>query len=167
MKGSSHPDGEVPVTHDAFPGIFYEPWTGLFWRIRKNKPPKVAGTNVHGYVRLMVGGKVYAAHRLAWLMVYGKWPDDQIDHINLVRNDNRICNLRESSQSENQWNTRLRADNTSGVKDVCWHKRVGMWFVQIGKGEKRYRKYFRDLSDASEWARLKREELHGHYVRHQ
>ena len=59
----------------------------------------------------------------------GRWPADQVDHINLIRSDNRWCNLREATQSENARNTRARHNNTSGVKGVNkyrdkWHAKI-------------------------------------------
>lgn len=72
------------------------------------RPGQVAGT-AHGgndYVRLMVDGVRYKAHRLAWLYVHGQWPKHEIDHINGIKSDNRIANLRDVPKNINQQNHR-------------------------------------------------------------
>ena len=113
----------------------YNPDTGVFtWR--KSRGCVAAGSvagcmDAKGYLRIRVDGKKYANHRLAWLYVYGEFPADQLDHINRVRNDNRICNLRTATQTENHQNTRKPRTNTSGVVGVCWDKSRGKWIAQI------------------------------------
>ena len=87
----------------------YDPDTGVFTR-RKAWGRRPAGSvidsiNSHGYVQISVAGRSYTAQRLAWLYVYGTWPDGVIDHINRVRNDNRIANLRCVNRSQNALNT--------------------------------------------------------------
>lgn len=163
MKDLSVADGNL-IDNKNFPGLLYDQDSGLFYR---NSMKKSSGTNVHGYIRLMFNCKMYAAHRLAWYFVYGRWPINQIDHINGIRNDNRIENLREAFQTENQWNARIRVDNSSGVKNVTWHKRVGKWMVQIMKEGKRTRKYFSSLEDAKIWASNYREKHHGDFFRNE
>jgi hypothetical protein len=109
--------------------------TGTFTWIRigsRVKPGKIAGTLLaDGYCAIRWRGKRYGAHRLAWLYVYGEWPREQIDHIDGVRANNRGGNLREATQSQNQGNTRIRKDNTSGIKGVCWSKAARKWLACI------------------------------------
>lgn len=106
--------------------------TGLFTWITSHKrgvsPGKRAGsvTN-HGYVSIRVDDKPYLAHRLAWLYVYGELPVKQIDHINGIRTDNRIQNLRECFGFENQQNMKRRIDNSSGLTNVSFHRQTGKW----------------------------------------
>jgi hypothetical protein len=85
----------------------YDPSTGyLRWKLSLNpriKVGSIAGKGTpKGYVYVGIGGKHYAAHCLIWLLVTGRWPKDQMDHINHIRNDNRLSNLREATNSENQ-----------------------------------------------------------------
>lgn len=84
----------------------YDPLTGVFTNritLNSNSPAgKVAGTlHKRGYIRMGVNGKYYQAHRLAWLYYYGCWPENTIDHINQVKDDNRIINLRDVTLSVN------------------------------------------------------------------
>lgn len=84
----------------------YSPSTGQFrWRVGRRGTACV-GSNAgylcgHGYIEIRVFGKRYYAHRLAWLYVYGHFPDKYIDHINRQKSDNRIVNLRDVSQAKN------------------------------------------------------------------
>lgn len=84
-----------------------------------------------GYIRIMIMRKLYYAHRLAWLYVYGVFPDKEIDHINGIKNDNRLSNLRMASKSQNQYNRGKAKTNTSGFKGVIWAKKRAIWIAQI------------------------------------
>lgn len=108
--------------------LHYAPESGEFtW-----PDGRVAGwVEPKGYCRICVLGKNYQAHRLAWLWMTGRWPADQIDHINLDRADNRWCNLREATNTQNQANRGPRPTNTSGYKGVYWHRRIGKWHASI------------------------------------
>lgn len=54
------------------------------------------------YVRYSIHGNLYSAHRLVYLTFVGEIPDGYvIDHINGIRDDNRVENLRCITQSEN------------------------------------------------------------------
>lgn len=132
----------------------YNPETGaLFWRARtpdmfsdgqqsaetlcRQWNTKFAGkeaftaVNKDGYSK----GRVFAmqcyAHRVIWAIYYGEWPTDQIDHINGVKNDNRIENLRAVTRQENGKNQKLYNTNTSGVTGVYWQKKALKWRAQI------------------------------------
>ena len=101
--------------------LHYDPETGEFIRrfaLRNNiKIGTVAGSIDRGYLRILVGGALYRAHRLAWLYMTGKPPKDQIDHVNGIKNDNRFCNLREATNSQNQFNSAVQ-NNKLGIKGV-------------------------------------------------
>ena len=115
----------------------YDPETGIFyWRKRTKlrlKKNMIAGSlNSRGYWIIGLDNYAYKAHRLAWLYVYGKFPDFQIDHEFHCKSDNRIKFLREVTNQGNQMNAPIRSDNTSGVMGVSFVKRTNKWLAYIG-----------------------------------
>lgn len=102
------------MTHNALikdikEHLEYSPETGLFRWKKSGSGRQVgwfAGTpDGSGHLRVAIFGKRYQAHRLAWMIVYETSPRECLDHINGVRGDNRICNLREATHTQNVWNT--------------------------------------------------------------
>jgi len=131
----------------------YEPETGLFFwharpremfesdRIFRSWNTKWAGMAALNTIRCdektgyacFIGGifnRKHKAHRVAWAMSYGEWPDE-IDHINGDALDNRINNLRSVTHHENCLNRRMPRDNQSGVFGVYWSKRHNRWLAKI------------------------------------
>ena len=114
----------------------YCPESGVFtWR-KTSSCRAVAGSvadnvSANGYIRIGVDGKVYLAHRLAWLWMNGEWPRKYVDHANFVTSDNRWANLREANDAENSRHKRLRSDSRSGVRGVQFHKQSGKWRARI------------------------------------
>ena len=97
----------------------YDPGTGVLrWRKRVSQrmlAGDVAGTvDGYGYVRIIIGGHTYRAHRIAWLIIHGAWPENELDHKNLLRSDNRLENLREATRLQNMQNKKVYKNNTSG-----------------------------------------------------
>lgn len=84
-----------------------------------------------GYRRGYIFDTPVVAHRVVWAMHYGRWPDGQIDHVNLDRSDNRLCNLREATASENSLNRPLSKNSTSGYKGVSWDLTCGRYAARI------------------------------------
>lgn len=100
-----------------------------------------------GYRQISINRKKYLIHRLVWLYHYGEMPD-QIDHINGMRSDNRIENLRECSYSQNHGNRRKQSNNTSGMKGVFLDKRDGFWMVYVAQEYKGRYKTIQEAADA-------------------
>ena len=74
------------------------------------------------------------AHRIAWAIVHGRWPEHFLDHINRVRTDNRLANLREATNAENLRNRSVVRNNESGTKGVRMDKRSKRWQARIKIG---------------------------------
>jgi hypothetical protein len=134
--------------------LHYNPETGIFtWaKSRRVKIGSIAGhvDKNNSYIRISIRCKLYQAHRLAWLYIYGELPTYHIDHINRVRHDNRIHNLREATHSQNLLNASIRSNNTSGFKGVIWHNLVGQWLARATVHGKRVRLgYFATAKEAS------------------
>lgn len=111
----------------------YDPATGIF----KRNGQVCGSNNGVGYAQMMIDRKMYSGHRLAWLHVHGVWPDQQVDHINGDRSDNRIANLRAATPSDNCGNVSRHRDNKSGFKGVFPFRHK--WAAQICRsGEKRH-----------------------------
>ena len=109
----------------------YNPDTGVFtWRVaahRNASSNKVAGyVGANGYRTIRVDGQGYSAHRLAWQYTHGVPPTDSIDHINGVRDDNRIANLREATQAQNTQN-RKRPQGKNPYLGVYWYAQRNKW----------------------------------------
>lgn len=127
---------------DAARVLRYEPKTGLlYWKTGRQKG-KVAGCNHTQpggicYVVITYRKKQYKAHRLAWLLHYGQWPNSVIDHIDHDGQNNRIENLRDVSNSTNTRNQRLAKNNTSGYTGVSYVKRSNTWRAEITVNKKR------------------------------
>ena len=132
----------------------YEPETGkLFWRERGVDVFSSSGhggrraaalrwnarfanaeamTEVRdGYLRGKIFGKKVSAHRVIWAMQTGDWPDDQIDHINGIRDDNRWENLREATSRQNSWNSMPTRPNKTGFLGVTYDRRSGKYTARI------------------------------------
>lgn len=102
----------------------YDRETGIFtWRVdrRKMRSGSVAGVLLSsGYIQIMIDYTHYSAHRLAWFYVHGKWPDDDIDHIDLIKSNNSLSNLREETASQNGYNIRKKTNTSSAWKGVTY-----------------------------------------------
>lgn len=129
-----------------------------------------------GYRRIFLRffvGKIFKirAHRLAWLIVHGKLPDGEIDHINQDKLDNRIANLRDVTKGINQRNRTRNGSNTSGIAGVTWHKQRGKWCAQASvSGKHHHIGLFEDIACAETAVRKFRAERgftenHGRIVR--
>lgn len=133
----------------------YDPLTGVFrWKIDRPRGVRrgdVAGfLHEAGYRMLQGDGERHRAHRVAWLLFYGKWPEGLIDHCNGVRSDNRISNLRMATHQQNMANRKTHTNNRSGAKGVTWNDARRRWIATIQvSGTVHYLGSFKDKSEAS------------------
>lgn len=86
------------------------------------KGTKAGTLTQYGYIQVRVDGRFYLAHRLIWLHVHGVWPDQCLDHVNGVTNDNRYINLRTATYSENGQNKVVQTNNRLGLMGVTYDK---------------------------------------------
>lgn len=146
----------MSITHKELIEILdYNPITGLFhWRVdmsSRAKAGKQAGSisKVSGYVEIRIRKILYYGHRLAWFYTHGYWPI-AVDHRNLCRSHNRLTNLREATQTQNNRSTSLRRNNSTGFKGVhvlsggkycasitynCEHIHIGVFAEPIDAAE--------------------------------
>lgn len=171
----ARPRVDDPLTADQLKTVLvYYPASGLFfWRDRPNIRPSansgrrdtVAGTpRKNGYIGICINGRHRSAHRLAWLYVHGRWPTEEIDHINEDRADNRIVNLREASHGQNNTRSKARTDNRSGVLGVF---RCGQrWQAQImHEGMKYHLGVYATIEEAKTARDKAAKYLHGAFAR--
>jgi hypothetical protein len=115
--------------------LSYDPETGVFtWRSpgTGRRVSGIAGClGGTGYWHINLDNRIYPAQRLAWLYQTGEWPAADIDHINRDRADNRWCNLRAATKSQNSSNRCADFNNTAGFKGVTWYKARRKWQAMI------------------------------------
>ena len=142
-------DKNLPTPDQLRKLLDYDPETGRFWfkmrsremfesdRIFKSWNTKHAGREAFlvehdlGYKKGGVLGVIIFAHRAAWAMTHGEWPEHGIDHINGNKADNRLANLRKATQSENMRNRGPQQNNKSGFKGVFWDNQKRQWTARI------------------------------------
>ena len=138
-------------------GHFHAPPPGVVAAQRKHRHRQLEGLG-DGFVVCDVAGKV---------TVNGRWPIDQIDHIDNNRSNNRISNLREANNHQQNCNTRLTKRNSSGYKGVSWDKNLKKWRSEIRVNYKKiHLGYYKTPEEAHEAYRLKSDELFGEFANH-
>ena len=157
----------------------YDPKTGIFtWKITRNGKAyagSIAGSvwwsrkrfgkepsDDNKYISIKVYGKIYAAHRLAFLYVHGYMPKE-VDHKDNHGLHNWIDNLRECTKSQNNFNKCKLRNNTSGYKGVS--ESQGKWRAQIHCNREYYSKRGFDTPElAFEWYKTMAVNLHGEFA---
>jgi hypothetical protein len=157
--------------------IDFNPDTGVFkWREREDVPPKINGRRSGkiagcfdkktGHILIGINGRLYLAHRLAWLHFYGEWPANHVDHINCDRSDNSIRNLRDATHSQNLWNRGASRISSTGFKGVTANKRSGGFFARItANGKTRHLGTFETAVDAHKAYASAASSIHGEFAR--
>ena len=141
----------------------------LYWKVSKGKAKagKKAGClDAKNYIKVGINNRDYGIHQLIFL-IHNKYIPKEIDHINGVRNDNRIENLREVTTSQNQQNSKIGKNNTSGYKNVTWDFWVNKWRVQLNIcGKNKYIGIFEDIELADLVAQEARNKYYGEFACH-
>jgi hypothetical protein len=156
------------MSYDISQAIEYYASIGVFrWRvspsIRVSAGSLAGSVGGDGYWQIQYRGRKYIGHRLAWFLMTGVWPAGQIDHRNGDKLDNRWCNLRLASSSQNCANTRSRGFLPKGV---TLHRQTGKYQAQIKKGGKNfYLGLFESPIEANAAYAQKARELFGDFAR--
>lgn len=140
----------LPPISDIRQRLKCDPATGELWRWTGSRwIPSFTASDNYGYKVGLYQQRQFKAHRVIWALHYGVWPESEIDHINGVRSDNRIENLRLATRSGQLQNVGIRASNTSGYPGVSWHRGRGRWRAAIRcQGAARHIGYFDSAEEA-------------------
>lgn len=149
---------EARLSHERVRYLFnYDPLTGVLTNAVDrgvnglSSAGLVLGDDQAGddHIRVHVDGMVFLAHRLAWFWWFGKWPDDQLDHRDLNKRNNRLFNLREATDGGNRQNMPKQSNNSSGHIGVSWSEAHGRWRATIVVERKqRHLGWFADIETA-------------------
>lgn len=135
------------------------------WNTRWAGQPAFDGHHGEGYRFGSFGARRIYAHRLIWAIKHGGWPAGEIDHINRIRHDNRLCNLREVCASENQRNRTHRVSATTGELGV--QKRGELFRSTITvDGNCLHLGYYETIRDAVVARQMAEKLIDGRFARH-
>jgi len=160
------------LTHERLQAILnYDPATGIFtWRTsphgRFPVGTRAGGLQFKGYRSIKINARLYRCNRLAWLYMTGEWPTHQIDHIDGNKDNDAFNNLREATNAQNQWNTRVQRNNKTGIKGVRWNARLGKYTADIRlNGKSKHIGVFSTIEEARVAYNKVAAEHHGEFVR--
>lgn len=160
----------IDITIEYIKSILdYNPTTGIFtWKITTG-PRSIAGSiagsvhNKDGKRRIIINKKPAYASNLAWVIMYGVWPNYEVDHVNRIKNDDRWVNLRPSNRSQNKANNNVYSNNTSGFPGVsrCGSK----WKAQISVfGKMMHLGVYSSPEEAYQMYKKEKVRIHGEFA---
>lgn len=135
-----HPDWSATPSHSKM------------WNTKFAGKKALSYKDTKGYLCGNVLYKLQRTHRVIWCMVTGGWPENDIDHIDGDRTNNKWSNLRSVTKYENKRNMSIRSDNSTGVVGVSWDTRKLKWSVRITDTDSnhKFKGYFSDFNQAAE-----------------
>lgn len=160
----------------------YDPHTGDFYWIERpvdmfvnagdckrwnnrHATKKAGNLDFKGNLRIRIGENLYYGHRLAFAIMIGKFPKNEVDHINGKRSDNKWKNLREATRNENCRNTKKPKNNTSGIKGISYRNSSKKWHVYITHNKKKiHLGFFEKKEDAIKARKLAEIKYHGAFA---
>ena len=150
------------LTKDLLHELFEYQNGELHWKSLKRR---AGGCNDQGYIKIKINGKLYSAHRLIFVMFHGYMPNI-IDHIDGIRHNNKIENLREVTNQQNCWNRKVESNTFSNVKGISWHKATNKWQARLTiNGKQKLLGYFNDLLEAKKVLSEFRSKNHGNFAK--
>lgn len=151
--------------------LHYNPETGIFTRLATNNQNQVGAeagwlNPKTGYVLIGIDGHRMMAHRVAWFYMTGEWPKNRVDHKNCNKSDNRWCNLRSATDSQNKANGRVYVTSKSKIKGVRLHE-TGRYQARLSIENGRYKHLglFDTAQEAAEVYQRAAKELRGEFAR--
>lgn len=160
-----------PPMNELIRILDYDKVSGIFrWKVKSCRMAigSIAGYKRRdGYIQIVIKRNPYLAHRLAWIYEFGDLLDFDIDHINGIRCDNSISNLRKATRTQNNQNRKINKNSISGVKGVGWSSLKNKWVARCTVDGKRiYLGSFDDISSAENVVREFREKNHKSFFNH-
>ena len=150
--------------------LSYDPETGEFrWKVGRpgaSKGSLAGGLRPDGYRKIRVDRRQVLAHRLAFMIAHGRDPVGEIDHVNRVKSDNRLANLREATKSQNGANKQTSRRAPHGLKGISRAKPENRWRACIRKDGKFFHLGVFDTPEAAHAAYVDAaRRLHGEFAR--
>jgi len=161
--------GDMKITDEQYIELVklnfsYDPESGIVFKKYKNNEP--LGIGKSGYNSTTIKRQSMYGHRIAWILFYGVIPKMEVDHINGIPTDDRICNLRLCTHSQNLANQKLSTKNTSGYKGASFNNRIKKWTAYICvNGKTKYIGLFPTAIQAHEAWKAKAKEVFGEFFR--
>ena len=169
MADKQHQEESNMISSEKANELFEYRDGNLYWKTpttKRNVGDLAGFVRSDGYKALFFNKKIYAYHRIIFLMHHGFLPQF-IDHIDGNKLNNRIENLRQATKSQNCQNSKKPITNKSGSKNVYWHKLAKKWCVELlNNGKKKYIGLFEDLELADLVAHEARSKFNGNFANH-